>query len=172
MRASLLAAILSAALAAAPAAAAGIGRPAPELAGGGPWINTGGRELRMAELRGKVVAIEIWTAGCYNCLNVLPALRRWHATYRASGLVIVGVHSPEFAHERSEDYVRRAVARLGVRYPVVMDNAFRIWRAYRNVYWPTLYLVDRRGTVRYSHVGEGRYEATEAMIRRLLAETP
>jgi alkyl hydroperoxide reductase subunit AhpC len=101
---------------------------------------------------------------------VLPSLKQWHARYRQQGLVIVGVHAPEFRHEHSQDYVRGKIASLGITYPVVMDNGFRIWRAYNNVYWPTLYLIDKKGIVRYSHIGEGNYEATETMIRRLLAE--
>ena len=152
--------------------AARAGRTAPDFSAGGPWFNTGGRPLTLAALRGKVVAVEIWTAGCYNCLNVLPSLKQWDARYRSQGLVIVGVHAPEFRHERSEQYVRNRVANLGIRYPVVMDNGFRIWRAYNNIYWPTIYLVDKRGIIRYSHAGEGNYDATESMIRSLLAETP
>jgi glutathione peroxidase-family protein len=102
---------------------------------------------------------------------VLPYVKQWDARYRDQGLVIVGVHSPEFSYERSEEYVRKSVAKLGIRFPVVMDNGFRIWRAYNNVYWPTLYLVDRKGTIRYKHIGEGAYEETEQMIKRLLNES-
>lgn len=152
--------------------AARVGRPAPDFGVGGPWLNTGGRPMTLAALRGKVVAVEIWTAGCYNCLNVLPSLKQWDARYRAQGLVIVGVHTPEFRHEHSEQYVRDRVASLGIAYPVVMDNGFKIWRAYNNIYWPTIYLVDKKGIIRYSHAGEGNYVATESMVRRLLAEVP
>ena len=143
---------------------------APDFTGGGSWLNTGGQELHLAALSGKVVAVEMWTAGCYNCLNVVPWLKTWNDTYKSQGFTIVGVHSPEFAHERSAQYVREAVAKLGIRYPVVMDNDFKIWHAYRNVYWPTLYLIDKKGLIRYSHVGEGAYEETERMIQQLLAE--
>jgi thiol-disulfide isomerase/thioredoxin len=143
---------------------------APDFTGGGPWLNTGGQALNLAALSGKVVAVEMWTAGCYNCQNVVPWLKTWDDKYRSKGLIIVGVHSPEFENERSAQYVREAVAKLGIRYPVVMDNEFRIWKAYRNVYWPTLYLVDKKGQIRYSHVGEGAYEETERMIKQLLAE--
>ncbi len=153
-----------------PASAAGIGRKAPDFTGAGPWFNTSGKALRLADLRGKVVAVEMWTAGCYNCRNVIPSLRQWDARYREQGLAIVAVHAPEFSHERSEQYVRESVAKLAIRYPVVMDNGFKIWRAYNNVYWPTIYLIDKRGIVRYSHIGEGNYDETESMIRRLLAE--
>ncbi len=143
---------------------------APDFTGGGSWFNTGGQELHLATLRGKVVAVEMWTAGCYNCLNVVPWMKTWDDTYRSRGLTIVGVHSPEFAHERSVQYVREALAKLGIRYPVVMDNEFKIWNAYRNAYWPTLYLVDKKGLIRYSHIGEGAYEETERVIQQLLAE--
>ena len=143
---------------------------APDFIGGGSWFNTGGQELHLAALKGKVVAVDMWTAGCYNCLNVVPWLKTWNEAYRSQGFTIVGVHSPEFAHERSAQYVRDAVAKLGIRYPVVMDNDFKIWNAYRNVYWPTLYLIDKKGLIRYTHVGEGAYEETERVIQQLLAE--
>ncbi|MGQ0548442.1 MAG: redoxin domain-containing protein, partial [Armatimonadota bacterium] len=113
-------------------------KKAPDFAGGGPWFNTAGKALTIDGLRGKVVAVEMWTAGCYNCQNVIPDLKKWHAKYHDKGLVIVGVHSPEFSYERSEPYVRKAIAKLDLRYAVVMDNDFRIWRAYNNVYWPTI----------------------------------
>jgi len=144
---------------------------AANFIGGGPWLNTGGQALTIEGLQGKVVAVEMWTAGCYNCRNVIPDLKRWHAKYHDQGLVIVGVHSPEFSYERSEPYVRDAVAKLGIRYAVVMDNNFRIWRAYNNVYWPTIYLVDKKGIIRYRHIGEGAYAETERMIKELLKET-
>lgn len=143
---------------------------APDFIGGGPWFNSGGQALHIAALRGKVVAVEIWTAGCYNCLNVIPALKTWDEKYRSQGLVIIGVHSPEFDNERSADYVRTAVARLGIRYPVVLDNDFRIWKAYHNGYWPALYLVDKKGLIRFTHIGEGAYDETERLIKQLLAE--
>ncbi len=143
---------------------------APGFVGGGPWFNTNGQALSLTALAGKVVVVEMWTGGCINCLNTLPYVKQWDAKYRDKGLVIVGVHSPEFAHERSQQYVQEKVARLGIRYPVVMDNDFRIWNAYRNTYWPTLYLIDKKGFVRYTHIGEGAYDTTELMIARLLAE--
>ncbi len=147
------------------------GKKAPDFVGGGTWFNTDGRPLTIEGLRGKVVAVEMWTAGCYNCTNVIPDLKKWHAKYHDKGLIIVGVHSPEFSYERSEPYVRKAIAKLGLRYAVVMDNDFRIWRAYNNVYWPTIYLVDKKGIIRYKHIGEGAYEETERMIQQLLAES-
>ncbi len=157
------------------AASTGLGgetRKAPDLVGGGPWFNTSVKGLTLADLRGKVVAVEMWTAGCYNCRNVMPDLKKWHAAYSGQGLVIVGVHSPEFNYERTEAYVRQSIAKLGVKYAVVMDNDFRIWRAYNNVYWPTIYLVDKKGVIRYKHIGEGAYDETERMIKQLLAEVP
>ena len=143
---------------------------APDFVGGGPWFNTSGKALAIADLRGKVVAVEMWTGGCINCINTLPYVKQWDAKYRAQGLVVVGVHSPEFQHEHAVDYVRAAIAREGIRYPVVMDNDFKIWKAYKNAYWPTLYLIDKNGVIRYNHIGEGEYDATERMITQLLAE--
>jgi thiol-disulfide isomerase/thioredoxin len=155
------------------AAAPGLGRVgkvAPNFAGGGPWFNTDGKPLTIQELQGKVVAVEMWTAGCYNCRNVIPSLKDWYARYRDQGFTIVAVHAPEFSYERSERYVRESVGKLGIKYPVVMDNNFRIWRAYNNVYWPTLYLVDKKGVIRYQHIGEGAYDETDRVIRQLLKE--
>src|SRR5713226_6175341 len=149
------------------AVAAGI---APDFVGGGPWFNTGGKALVMADLRGKVVAVEMWTGGCVNCLNTLPYVKQWDAQYRVKGLVIVGVHSPEFQHEYSRQYVQQVIARQDIKYPVVMDNDFRISKAYKNAYWPTLYLIDKKGMIRYSHIGEGEYDTTERMIKQLLTE--
>jgi thiol-disulfide isomerase/thioredoxin len=143
---------------------------APDFVGGGPWLNSSGKALTLADLRGKVVAVEMWTGGCINCINTLSSVKSWDAKYRAKGLVIVGVHTPEFKHEHSAQYVQDRVAHFGIKYPVVMDNDYRIWDAYRNVYWPTLYLIDKKGYIRYKHIGEGEYDVTEQMIARLLAE--
>src|SRR5437588_1955203 len=125
-------------LAALPGGAGGASN-APEFAGGGLWFNTDA-PLTLAGLRGKVVAVDIWTGGCINCLNTLPYVKQWDARYRSHWRVIVGVHSPEFAHEHSVEYVRNGIARQGIRYPGVMDNDIRIWNGYKNVYWPALYL--------------------------------
>jgi len=143
---------------------------APDFAGGGAWFNTGGKVLTLAALRGKVVAVDVWTGGCINCLNTLPYVKQWDAKYRGKGLVIVGVHSPELAYEHSPQYVQDKIAKLGIQYPVVMDNDFRIWEAYKNAYWPTLYLIDKQGYIRYTHIGEGEYDQTERTIAALLAE--
>jgi cytochrome c biogenesis protein CcdA/thiol-disulfide isomerase/thioredoxin len=153
------------------AAAAGSQLPdygvAPEFRGISDWLNT--RPLSLESLRGKVVLVDFWTYSCINCLRTLPHLRTWDATYRKDGLVIVGVHSPEFAFEHSFANVRSATRRLGVRYPVALDNDFSTWTAYANQYWPAEYLIDRRGHVRRYHPGEGKYDETEQAIRSLLA---
>ena len=162
-------AAVAAALAAAAMPAVGAGT-APDLIGGGPWFNTNGRPVTLRDLRGKVVGVEMWTAGCDNCLNVLPHLKQWYAAYHRDGFVLIGVHTPEFAHEGKVDYVREAVARLGIAYPVVMDNNHRIWDAYKNEYWPSLYLIDKQGRIRYTHFGEGDYDTTEHVIVQLLGE--
>jgi cytochrome c biogenesis protein CcdA/thiol-disulfide isomerase/thioredoxin len=140
--------------------------PAPSLAGGGRWFNS--PPLTMQKLRGKVVLVDFWTYSCINCLRTLPQLEAWDATYRKDGLVIVGVHTPEFAFEHVSSNVSGAIKRLGVRYPVVQDNDFAIWGAYSNQYWPAEYLIDRSGHVRHAHFGEGEYDQTEKLIRNLL----
>jgi len=147
------------------------GPRAPEFRGIKQWLNTpDGKPLSIAELRGKVVIVDFWTYSCINCLRTLPHLKAWDRAYRSSGLVIVGIHSPEFAFERVPDNVRAAVRRLGVRYPVALDNDFATWRAYDNDYWPAKYIVDKTGRVWYTHFGEGAYGETEGWIRRLLGE--
>src|SRR3954462_2562802 len=138
---------------------------APSLAGGGNWFNT--TPLTMQRLRGKVVLIDFWTYSCINCLRPLPQLEAWDAKYRKDGLVIVAVHTPEFAFEHVASNVKAAVRRLGVRYPVVQDNDYGIWNAYSNQYWPAEYLIDRSGHVRHAHFGEGEYGETEQLILRL-----
>ena len=139
---------------------------APSLAGGEQWFNT--KPLTMQRLRGKVVLVDFWTYSCINCLRTLPQLEAWDTKYRKDGLVIVGVHTPEFAFEHVASNVKGAVRRLDVRYPVVQDNDYKIWNAYSNQYWPAEYLIDRRGHVRHAHFGEGEYGQTETLIRKLL----
>ncbi|HEX4805730.1 MAG TPA: cytochrome c biogenesis protein DipZ [Conexibacter sp.] len=135
------------------------------------WFNTpGGRPLSMAGLRGRVVLIDFWTYSCINCLRTLPYLEAWDKRYRADGLTIVGVHSPEFPFEKDAGNVAAAIAREGIRYPVVQDNDLGTWDAYGNEYWPAHYFVDARGQVRYAHFGEGDYGHSEAVIRELLRE--
>ncbi|OFW75720.1 MAG: hypothetical protein A2Y55_12910 [Actinobacteria bacterium RBG_16_68_12] len=144
---------------------------APEFRGIEFWLNTpGGRPVSIAGLRGKVVLVDFWTYSCINCLRTLPHLKAWDGAYRSDGLAIVGIHSPEFSFERVPGNVRSAVRRLGLRYPVGLDNDFATWRAYENDYWPAKYLVDRTGRIRFTHFGEGAYGETEGSIRRLLGE--
>jgi cytochrome c biogenesis protein CcdA/thiol-disulfide isomerase/thioredoxin len=143
---------------------------APDFSHIADWLNTpGDRPLSLASLRGKVVLVDFWTYSCINCLRTLPHLEAWDRAYRKDGLVIVGVHTPEFAFEHSLSNVRKATRRLGVRYPVALDNDYATWTAYSNQYWPAEYLLDRRGHVRHYHFGEGEYDRTEQLIRQLLA---
>jgi cytochrome c biogenesis protein CcdA/thiol-disulfide isomerase/thioredoxin len=142
--------------------------PAPEFRAITGWLNS--EPLSLAELRGKVVLVDFWTYSCINCLRTLPYLRGWDQAYRDDGLVIVGVHTPEFAFERDQGNVEAAIERLGVRYPVALDNDYGTWNAWANRYWPASYLIDRRGHVRFAHFGEGAYEEKEQVIRTLLAE--
>lgn len=142
--------------------------PAPELSGGTQWLN--GPPLRTADLRGRVVMIEVWTFGCYNCLNALPHVKATAARYRDAGLVTIGVHTPETDREKVPANVSRRVQELGVQFPVVLDNDFTIWNAFRNQYWPSIYLVDRKGRIRFHHDGEGRYDEIDAAVKQLLAE--
>ena len=141
---------------------------APEFTGIEKWLNSA--PLRMADLRGKVVLIDFWTYTCINCLNQLPAVKSWHEKYQGKGLVTVGVHTPEFAHEKPTRNVQSAIERLGIRHAVAQDNSYATWRAFNNQYWPAIYLVDKTGNIVYSHFGEGRYQETEKTIQALLAQ--
>ena len=140
----------------------------PPLDGLGPWSNS--PPLNLAQLKGKVVVIDFWTYSCINCLRSLPYVKAWDAKYRKDGLVVIGVHAPEFAFEREPANVARAIADLGIRYPVALDNDYNLWRALKNNYWPAHYFVDAQGHVRYHHFGEGEYAMSERVIRQLLAE--
>jgi cytochrome c biogenesis protein CcdA/thiol-disulfide isomerase/thioredoxin len=142
--------------------------PAPEFRGIETWINS--EPLTLANLRGKVVVLDFWTYSCINCLRTLPHVKAWYEAYRDDGLVIVGVHTPEFAFERDPENVRRAVHDHGITYPVALDPEFATWQAWDNQYWPAKYFVDRAGRIRYAHFGEGDYEKSEHVIRELLAE--
>jgi cytochrome c biogenesis protein CcdA/thiol-disulfide isomerase/thioredoxin len=141
---------------------------APDFQDTGEWFNTA--PLSLGRLRDRVVLIDFWTYTCINCLRTLPHLKAWDRRYRDRGLTIVGVHTPEFGFERDAGNVRRAVDQNGLRYPVVQDNDYGTWEAWGNQYWPAKYLIDARGKVRYTHFGEGAYDATEEAIRALLAE--
>ncbi|MGE5280090.1 MAG: cytochrome c biogenesis protein DipZ [Deltaproteobacteria bacterium] len=142
---------------------------APDFTGIAHWLNTAG-PLTMEQLRGKVVLIDFWTYTCINCVRTLPHLTAWDARYRDAGLVIVGVHTPEFAFEKETQNVANAVRQFHVEYPVAQDNDYATWRAYNNRYWPAEYLIDARGHIRRTHFGEGEYDAMEEAIRLLLAE--
>jgi len=140
---------------------------APELSNG-IWINS--EPLTLKGLHGRVILIEFWTFACYNCRNTLPTVKKWDAQHRDKGLTIIGVHTPESDLERNVDDVRREVAALGIKYPVVTDNDYSTWKAYGVEAWPTLFLLDQQGRVRWTHVGEGAYDETEEAIKKLLAE--
>ena len=140
----------------------------PSLDGLGPWINS--PALTRESLRGKVVVIDFWTYSCINCLRSIPYVRAWYEQYAKDGLVVIGVHAPEFAFERNPDNVRQAVKDLGIRYPVALDNGYKLWGALDNHYWPAHYFIDAAGRVRFHHFGEGGYEMSERVIRQLLAE--
>jgi thiol-disulfide isomerase/thioredoxin len=141
---------------------------APGFTGISTWFNS--KPLTLRELQGKVVLVDFWTYSCINCLRTLPHLKAWWRDYHRRGLVIVGVHTPEFAFEGKASNVRQAVEQLGVRWPVALDARYDTWKAYGNQYWPAEYLIDRNGDVRNVHFGEGEYDRTERLIRQLLGE--
>ncbi|MBV9654780.1 MAG: redoxin family protein [Acetobacteraceae bacterium] len=140
----------------------------PSLAGATEWLNS--PPLTADQLKGKVVLIDFWTYSCINCLRSLPYVRAWAEKYKDQGLVVIGVHAPEFAFEKQVGNVRKAVGDLGITYPVAIDNNYAIWRAFNNNYWPAHYFVDARGRIRYHHFGEGEYDRSEAVIQQLLSE--
>ena len=142
---------------------------APPLIAEGPWFNTD-RSLSLEDLKGKVVLVDFWTYSCINCVRTLPYLREWYDRYSGSGLEIIGVHSPEFPFERNRANVEKAINDLDVTWPVVMDNNFAQWNSYSNRYWPAHFFIDGRGEIRYFHFGEGSYEESESVIRKLLEE--
>lgn len=143
-------------------------RKAPEFTGITSYINT--NQTKLSDLKGKVILVDFWTYSCINCIRTLPYLVDWNQKYSDKGLVIVGVHSPEFEFEKNINNVKQAVARFGIKYPVLLDNDHETWNAYQNSYWPRKYLVDSDGYIRYDHIGEGGYAETENAIRNLLAE--
>jgi len=140
----------------------------PSLSGAVQWLNS--PELSAESLRGKVVLVDFWTYDCINCQHTLPYVKDWAKKYEKDGLVVIGVHTPEYGYERIIDNVRDQVKKLGITYPVAIDNNYTIWRNFDNQYWPAHYLIDAKGQVRYSHFGEGRYQAQEQMIQQLLQE--
>ena len=142
------------------------GAQAPEFAGIDNWINSAPLDLK--QLRGKVVLVDFWTFDCINCVHTLPHVKDLYSRYRDKGLVVVGVHTPEYTFERDLGNLRNAVKKYGIDYPVAQDNRYATWNAYSNQYWPALYLIDQNGKIVYSHFGEGQYAQTEEAIRGLL----
>ncbi len=140
----------------------------PPLTGATTWINT--PPLTTEQLRGKVVVVDFWTYSCINCIRSIPYVRAWAEKYKDQGLVVIGVHTPEFAFEKSEANVRQNIQRLGITYPVAMDNEFAIWRAFKHQYWPAHYFIDAKGQIRHHHFGEGDYDGSERVIQQLLKE--
>ena len=140
----------------------------PELMGISAWINSD--PLTVSQLRGKVVLVDFWTYTCINCIRTFPFLKLWHSRYADDGLVILGIHTPEFEFEEDTENVRNATFKHGITWPVAQDNDYATWDAFRNRFWPAKYLVDQDGVIRYTHFGEGNYAETEEMIRDLLVE--
>nr|WP_314121297.1 cytochrome c biogenesis protein DipZ [uncultured Brevundimonas sp.] len=140
----------------------------PPLTGATTWLNS--PPLTAEQLRGKVVVVDFWTYSCINCIRSIPYVRAWAEKYKDQGLVVIGVHTPEFAFEKSEANVRQNIQRLGITYPVAMDNDFAIWRAFKNQYWPAHYFIDAKGQIRHHHFGEGDYAGSERVIQQLLKE--
>jgi thiol-disulfide isomerase/thioredoxin len=143
-------------------------RAAPNFVGIDNWLNSG--PMNIADLRGKVVLVDFWTSGCINCIRTLPYVTRLYDAYKSKGLIIVGVHTPEFPFEKSTSTVETAIKRYGIRYPVAQDNEFATWKVYRNQYWPAQYIVDKSGKIVFEHAGEGRYDEIERTIQKLLNE--
>lgn len=144
------------------------GEQMPSLEGAVAWLNS--PPLTVEGLKGKVVLVDFWTYDCINCQRSLPYVNQWAKRYGKEGLVVIGVHTPELAHEKNLANVRRQVKALGIEYPVAVDNDFKIWHAFDNQAWPAHYFFDATGKVRYSHWGEGRYDAQEQVIQALLKE--
>ena len=140
----------------------------PDLSGAIAWLNS--PPLTADQLKGHVVLVDFWTYSCINCLRSIPYVRAWAERYKASGLIVIGVHTPEFAFEKDADNVRRAVSELKITYPVPLDNDYKIWKAFNNSYWPADYMVDATGHIRFHHFGEGKYDETEQQIQTLLKE--
>lgn len=144
-------------------------KKAPNLVGIADYINTTPEELEK-EIQGKVVLYDIWTYSCINCIRTLPYITAWHEKYADNGLLIIGIHSPEFEFEKDVKNVQMAVEKYGIKYPVVLDNEWQTWKAFENRYWPRKYIADHEGYIRYDHIGEGEYQETEKVIQQLLEE--
>lgn len=139
---------------------------APEI--GRIWFNS--PPLTMRQLRGRAVLIDFWDYTCVNCIRTLPYLKEWHERYKDKGLTVIGVHTPEFLFARYETNVERGIEEFGLSYPIVVDSNFELWEAFANRYWPTKYMIDAEGYLRYAHFGEGAYQETEQAIQELLRE--
>jgi len=144
------------------------GPQAPDFTGIEKWHNSA--PLSMAQLKGKVVLVDFWTYTCINCIDIMPYVANWYDKYKAQGLEVVGVHTPEFPFEHSSSNVANALKKYNIRYPVAQDNKYATWNAYNNQYWPALYLVNKKGQIIYRHFGEGDYQQTEEAIRNALAQ--
>lgn len=144
-------------------------KKAPQLVGIANYLNTTPEEL-ISEMEGKVILYDIWTYSCINCVRTLPYITAWNDKYSDQGLLVIGIHSPEFEFEKDSDNVKMAVEKYGINYPVVMDNDMKTWKAFENKYWPRKYIADHEGFLRYDHIGEGRYQETEKVIQELLKE--
>lgn len=144
-------------------------KKAPELVGISYYLNTTPEELAK-EMEGKVILYDIWTYSCINCIRTLPYITAWNDKYSDEGLLIIGIHSPEFEFEKNKENVEMAIAKHGITYPVVMDNDWETWKAFENRYWPRKYIADHEGFLRYDHIGEGAYQETEKIIQQLLEE--
>lgn len=143
-----------------------MGMNAPDFTGINTWINS--KPLDLEQLHGKVVLVDFWTFDCINCAHTIPHVKDWDARYRDKGLVVVGVHTPEYGFERNTGNLQKAIKQYGITYPVAQDNQYATWNAYGNQYWPAVYLIDQSGKLVYSHFGEGDYGQTEAAIRNAL----
>lgn len=143
-------------------------QPAPEIKGISTWINS--EPVTIESLKGKVVLVDFWTYSCINCIRNNPYIQEWYEKYKDDGLVVIGIHAPEFAFERNPDNVRKAVKEMGLTYPIAMDNDMTTWDAFSNRSWPAGYFIDRSGNIRHTHFGEGEYENSEKVIQTLLTE--
>ncbi|AFZ14370.1 Redoxin domain protein [Crinalium epipsammum PCC 9333] len=138
----------------------------PEFQGLSQWLNS--TPLKVTDLKNQVVLVQFWAFACINCQRTLPYITRWHRQYAAQGLKVIGIHTPEFPFERDVNNVKKALKRHKITYPVALDNEYKTWNAYHNNYWPHLFLADRQGFLRYDHIGEGAYQETEQLIKKLL----
>jgi len=144
-------------------------KSAPEFIGITKWLNPE-KNLSLSSLRGKVVLIDFWTNQCINCIHTLPYVTKWYDKYKDQGFVVIGVHTPELAYERTVGSITDAIRTYNIHYPIAQDNNYDTWNAYNNQYWPAAYLIDKKGIIRRTHFGEGEYDETEQAIQELLKE--